>query len=118
MEGGVSGVVLCQVGPWRLAVEAQEVEDISAAAPGTPWAGHCFASGVEPAAEARALRGAGGAVSVDTLEVRPEVETRYRVPPMLTALPRGLLTGFVTVEGLLWPVVSLAALHRALEAAR
>lgn len=113
----VEGVVLCAVGDAGVAVLAREVSAVEAADGVTPWLGRDFVLAGGPPAEARLLRAGEVAVVVDALEVHAESVPLLAVPPALGGAGRALV-GFVEVAGRLWPVVSLSALARRLEAAR
>lgn len=112
----VEGVVLCAVGDTGVAVLAREVAAVEAPDGVAPWAGRDFALRGAPPEEARLLRGGSAAVVVDRLEVHAEPLPLLAVPPALGAAGRALV-GFVEAAGRLWPVVSLAAMARRLEAA-
>jgi hypothetical protein len=109
-EHQVEGVVLCRVGPHRLAVLAGEIGVVELPSGDAPYAGRLFDAGASSPAEARLLRHETSSMVVDTLEVHGERLVLFPVPKVLGLLVGGALRGFVLAQGALWPVVSLPAL--------
>lgn len=107
----IEGLVLCRVGPDRLAVRAQEITAFDVPHPQAPYAGAGFTPGALAPAEGKLLRHHAAEFVVDSVEVHADALTLLSVPAVLSA-PRpgqawgGALLGFVEAGGLLWPVFS------------
>ena len=108
----VSGLLLCRVGPHRLAFPAGQVLSIESSLPGTafPHARSAFDLQAEPGRVL--LTEAGEAVTVDSLEVHPDQVTLMPAPRMLAAGAGGSLRGFVAVRDQLWPLHNLIGFAR------
>lgn len=111
-EDQVSGLLLCRVGPHRLAFPAGQVLSIESSIAGVnfPHAREAFDLAAAPG---RVLLTEGGeAVTVDTLEVHPDLATLLPAPRMLGGGAGGSLRGFVAVRDHLWPLHNLIGFAR------
>lgn len=113
----IEGVVLCRVGPHRLAVHAQEVTAFDAFDGTAPYAGAGFDAGLQAPGDARVLRHHATRLAVDSVEVRAEQLPLLAVPSVMAGVWGGALAGFVETAGALWPVVRLSLLAAEPEAA-
>lgn len=115
--GPIDGVALCRVGEARLAFPCGEIDAIAAADPAAVDAGLAFGS--RAGAEGKALSHQGRLLRVDSVDVlaTPALAV-LPVPVALAGSAGGALEGFVLLAGVLWPLVSVAALLDFLEPGR
>lgn len=111
----VDGVVLCRVGPDRLAVACDDVDGIVEAEGPSLDVAAAF-SGTAVGGEGRALLCAGQLLRVDSTDVvaTPGLQV-LPVPGAVGGAAGGALFGFVELGGALWPLVSAFELLRYLE---
>lgn len=103
----IEGLVLCRVGPDRLALRARDVTAFEVPQGSAPYAGTDFTPGAQAPSDARLLRYHDTSMVVDSVEVHSERLTLLAVPTVLRqAAWGGALCGFVEAGGLLWPVLS------------
>lgn len=114
----VSGTLLCHAGTHRIAFPAVDVAVIDA--PGL-HAGRLRSARQafgEPAGASRVLLAPSGeTVGVDTLEIDAEIHRVLPAPPVLERFAGGSLLGFISVRGVLWPLVRLVAFEHFLASA-
>ena len=113
----VSGILLCHAGKNRIAFPAVDVAVIDA--PGL-HAGRARAAsmafGVVAGASRVLLAPSGETVGVDTLEIDAEIHRVLPLPPVLERVAGGSLLGFISVRGVLWPLVRLVEFERFISA--
>ncbi|MFZ5471342.1 MAG: protein CrdC [Myxococcota bacterium] len=100
----VAGLVLCRVGPARLAFLATEVTALDSAR----------GRQTEPRSGRPKVLIAptGEAVWVDSLEIQPDTFALLPTPSLLAGGAGGALRGFVSLGTQLWPVLDLQAYAR------
>lgn len=109
------GLVLCLVGPCRLAVAAVAVGAITEDDGAAPWAGRLFALPPAPATARRVLQLAQGPLAVDEVTVEHQPCTVLPVPVALGPRARAGVRGFALLADTLWPVLDPAGVARLLE---
>jgi hypothetical protein len=112
----IEGVVLCRVGSNRLGVLASDVGALESPEETAEYAGVAFGMPRGWPDSARQLRSDSGMLIVDSVEVSSESLSMFAVPSVISSSCGGALRGFVSITGLLWPIVHLGAFSRFLEA--
>jgi hypothetical protein len=114
----VSGTLLCHAGAHRIAFPAVDVAVIDAPGLHSGRSRSARQAFGEPAGASRVLLAPSGeTVGVDTLEIDAEAYRVLPASPVLQLLAGGSLLGFISVRGVLWPLVRLVEFERFLAGA-
>lgn len=108
----LEGVLLCQVAEHWLAFPARSVSRIETWSESDVLAQHARWAFDLPSAPGKVLEEGAARLVVDTLEIHSEVSSFFPVPPVLVGAAGGALSGFVSVQSRLWPLVELSRLCR------
>ncbi|WP_224243782.1 protein CrdC [Hyalangium gracile] len=114
----VSGTLLCHAGPYRIAFPAVDVAVIDAPALHAGRARSARQAFGEPGGASRVLLAPSGeTVGVDTLEIDAEMHRVLPMPAVMQRMAGGSLLGFISVRGMLWPLVRLVEFEHYLASA-
>jgi hypothetical protein len=105
-------MVLCRVGPHRMAFAALQVVSVEPVSQGDRRFTDSRHRLSKPGERGRALHGHQATLVVDSLEILPDAPLVFQVPSLLRLSVGESLAGFIQVKEELWPVFNLEPFAR------